>query len=230
MSKKTKNSRKDFKKGVKLQMVNRGGKDNKLSIGRLPIPPRAYTRLHFWSPKTINNAAAIYANVRFIPTYAYDVDPALGSTAMPFFAELGTLYRYYRVTSSKISVHFAQVSADATATNTCVCPVNFDPGANTAASANYFSNPLSKKGILGYSTGNSTCVVSNSMKTDTFAGVKWEGVIDNYCGTTTGSLVPSNNWYWFVGTYTSPAMTNGCIAFIDLSVDICFFEETSPST
>jgi hypothetical protein len=216
-------------KAVVLTTVSRGGRDNKLSIGRLPVPPRAYTKLHFWAVKALSNAAANFANVRMTPTLAYDIDPSLGSTAMPFFSELGAIYRYYRCLGSQITVNFVN-QGDVTACQGIVCPVNSDPGANSLSFVNYFSNPLSKKSSFGALSGMSVAKVSGSAKTDMFAGAKWTGAFDAYCGFTTGSPNPTNNWYWYIGFYCQPAMTNGVWAFIDLAVDLCFFEEQLPST
>jgi hypothetical protein len=201
-----------------------------LSIGRLPIPPRAYTKLHWWSQKSLVNGAAVFANYRLEPTYAYDIDPVLGSTAMPFFSEMATLYRFYRVIESRITVRFAN-QADAIVFNACVCPTNSDPGANTASYSTYQSNPLARKGIIGTYNGDSTCTVTNSARTDMFAGAKWEGVADAYCARTDGTGgAPTNNWFWYVGVAAEPAMVGGVWSFVDLDLDICFFEETSPSS
>jgi len=215
------------KQGKKKKGKRRdNGSHAALMRGALPLPARLYVRTRFNTTIQLNNTGIAYASRRYVPTYCYDVDPTVGSTAMPFFTEVMTLYRYYRTIKSKITCHFG--NADGTNTTIYICPVNFDPTANTANYQNYLSNPNSKSAILGLSTGSDTKTLTHSATTDGFAGSKWLGDQDFFSGT--GTTSPANNWYWQVGLYNPVNLTNGVVINITIDITFCAFEESSPST
>jgi len=180
--------------------------------------------------KSIDNAAAGYANAVFQPTYAYDLDYAAGNTSMPGFTEMAALYSLYRVRGFKWSVQF--VNADsATVADCCVQPLNLNPGINTANYVRYFSQRRGKQVLVGGSAGNNISrPIRGEASIEDFAGVKWTGQIDAYTGPTSGANAPSNIIYLFVGIWTSAAMTNGCLANVHLELDIDFFEVLAPPT
>ncbi len=199
-----------------------------LKTGRLPLPPRVTIWTRFQKDIDMSNAGVAFANVRFQPTYCYDVDPLGASTAMPFFTEMAGLYRFYRCVSSRITVHFA--NADSAPATVYVCPVNFDPGANTSSFQNYLSNPNCREAIIGATSGNSKATLRARATTDGFSGSRWLGLSDSYSATSAGTTTPNNNWFWIVGAHNINLFTNGVFASIVMDVEITFFEETSPST
>ncbi len=204
----------------------------KFGNNRLPLPPRTTCDFTYNVALNVNNVGAVFANVRYQPTYAYDIDPTLGSTAMPFFTEMGTLYRYYRVLSSRIVVHFS--NKENFSTIVYLCAVNFDPTANTSTYQNYLSNPVSRHHVVGPATGNGIGTLQSSQTTNGFSGSKWLGDADPYSARTNGTGgAPANNWYWLVGcrsdgnTFTA---NNGVFCDITIHIRLCFFEEESPAT
>jgi hypothetical protein len=110
-----------------------------------------------------------------------------------------------------------------------VVPVNFDPTANVNPNAAYYSSLLARKRNLGPLTGNGTGTVICQCTTESIGGVKWLGVIDAYCGTTSGSIAPTNNWYFFVGAFGTSNQVSGCSVAISLDVTIDFFEVGTPA-
>jgi len=194
----------------------------------MPIPPRITTWLRFQKDIDMNNAGVAFANVRFEPTFCYDVDPVVGSTAMPGFAEYAGLYRFYRCIFSRLTVHFS--SADANPITVYICPMNFDPTANSVNYQNYLSNPNSKIGILGLAQGNGKVSLHHHAGTDKFAGSRWVGDSDSYCALSAGAAAPANNWFWVVGGHNLSNFTNGVFCSIVLDIEICFFEQTTPAS
>jgi len=179
---------------------------------------------------TILSATLAAANIRFTPTFAYDVDPTLGSTAMAGFAEYAALYRYYRVQGSKIVCHFANKDT----VQNCVVyvtPVNSDPGANYAVSVaqQYLANPNTKVGIIGPSLGRNTTVITHKTSTAAYGGSWNHNVQDNYCAPTVGGA-PSNNWYWDIGILGTTVVSTGVVTLSTISIDIEFFELQNPAT
>jgi len=177
----------------------------------------------------MNNGTLNYANIRFVPTFAYDVDPTLGSSAVPGFTELAGLYRFYRVKQFKCRVHFSN-SDTATSAVCYVCPVNADPTPNTTSYQSFLSNRRSVMKIIGPSAGNG--IVENlitDVSVDDFGGVRWTGQIDAYSASTSGTAPPNNVWV-IVGAETTAAMTNGIAVCFRMEIEIEFFELTSPAT
>jgi hypothetical protein len=192
----------------------------------MPLPSRMRCNLRLEATQALNRGgAASNANVRFIPTFCYDVDPTLGSTSMPFFTEMVGLYRYYRCISSSCKASF--VNLEAFPAFCCVCPVNFDPAANTSSFENYFSSRVSQTKPVGALTGNGIVSIGNSATTDSFAGSKWTYTQDAYCAS--GSSSPANNWYWFVGVYAASNFSNGVNVYCIVDIEVEFFELSSPS-
>jgi len=199
----------------------------RLRGGMLLLPPRILVETRFEKQIDMNNLGATFANIRLEPTFAYDVDPVVGSTAMPYFTEWGGIYRFYRVIYSKLHVEFA--SADSNPVTCAICPVNFDPTANTVNYQNYFSNPNSKEVSLGLAQGQGAKALTMSRTTDHFAGSKWTGTSDSYSALSAGASPPSNNWYWFIGARNLSNFVNGVFVAAVMDVHIVFFEQTSPS-
>jgi len=191
------------------------------------MPPRMRTTLCFSANTAINNVGASTANIRYTPTFVYDIDPTLGSTSAPGFTELVGLYRFYRTDSAKVEVNFA--NNDAFPSAVAICPSNTDPGATGAAATvrSYFSNPLSRHRICGPLTGANTCFVRASASTAQFGGVAWTGQIDSYSAT--GSTAPSNNWYFFIGLETNGTLVNGIFVDVKITIVVDFFEYANPS-
>jgi hypothetical protein len=202
-------------------------------VGRLPIPPRMTTTLTYSSIVNITNVLATAANVRYDPSFCYDVDPILGSTAMPFFSELAGLYRYYRCLSARIVVE--AVNRETFPSVLYVTPVNFDPGANYSAvtAANYLSNPLARSTPLSPITGNSRGTIRNYFRISDFSGSKWTGDVDLYSARADGTGGSPVNTAWFtVGIRSDGGLygaNGGVFCNITIHIEICFFEETSPS-
>jgi hypothetical protein len=192
------------------------------------MPSRFRTVLAFTKFYNMNFATNNFANTRFEPTNAYDVDPTLGSTAVPGFTELAGCYRFYRVKQFRVKCSFS--NNDTTTSAVCyVCPVNTDPGVNTTTYQQLLSNRRSVQKIVGPSTGNG--IVNNittDVSVDDYGGVKWTGQLDAYCASTSSS--PTNNIWVAVGIESSAALTNGMAVNFNLIIEIEFFELNDPAT
>jgi len=177
----------------------------------------------------LSNVGVVYSNARWEPTFAYDIDPTVGSTAMPGFTELGALYTKYRVDS--FVVKCSVVNKETFPVCVYVCPVNFDPGANTANYQNYLSNRDSKKKYLGVSTGNAQHVFHQRVSVASFAGsATATHIADYYSGGTSGTPAPANNLFYMLGSIADAVGVSGVDYTLDIDVTIEFFELASPSS
>jgi len=174
-------------------------------------------------------SAITATNVRFVPTFLYDVDPTVGSTSVPGFTEWGGLYRFYRVNASKITASFA--NGQAFNTVCYICPVNTDPGANHSAALaqTYLSQKRSKKHICGPLTGNGQCTLSSRETTAGFGGSANNLSADNYTALVSGGT-PTNNWYWDVGTVGTGNVTVGVDVEVSIDIEVEFSEVQAPSS
>jgi len=216
------------RRGRKTKKGDRGRNPNLRALvvrGPFAVPGRIRVTLSYSKTVAVTNATFGYANVRFSPTNAYDIDPVLGSTAMPFFTEYMTMYRRYRVDSANIRVGMANL--DLVAYTAYVTADNQDPGANTATPQPLMSNRTSKHGILGLGTGQGTCVIRNRASTAYFAGVRNTQQDDAYSALAGNS--PTNNWWFAVGIFSTGAIANGVHCDIKLDVTVEFYEVATPS-
>jgi len=198
----------------------RGGTRLMVVGGRFAVPPRTRAKLCYSKTVAITNATFGYANVRFSPTNAYDVDPVLGSTAMPFFTEYNSMYRRYRTVSAVITVNFANL--DLVAYTAYVTADNQDPGANTANYAPQMSNRMSRHCVLGLGTGDGNGRLRLRASTSDFGGVRNTLQDDNYSALAGNS--PTNNWWFNVGVLSTGAIANGVHADINIDVIVDFYE------
>jgi len=191
--------------------------------------PRVNTNLRFNIVGTINNAGFLYANNRYRPTNAYDVDPSLGSTSMPGFAELAGIYRRYRVNAATVKISFSNNETFSVGIH--LCPDNSDPGSNTSGFQKFLSNPDCQNLVVGPSTGNSVGRLSSTEYVSSFGGSSTrEKIDDNYSGDTSGTNPPPNNIYWYVGIVSAVNLVSGVYFNIDCDVNLDFYELTTPAT
>lgn len=232
------------KRGGKRNTSKRTGRQGKGSGGKLTgesagttlvipaslgwAPRRLRVTLRYSVFKQLVNAGFQYANVRYTPTYCYDVDPLLGSTAMPGFTEYGAIYRFYRLRKSSIKVDFS--NTEGSAMMCFVTPVNYDPGSNANPQGFMTSSLLCKKFLIGNTNGNGIGSIKHGVSTDVIAGVRDVQVADSYSAPCSGSSSPANNWYWAVGVYSSANMVTGVYIVVDINCEIEFFELANPSS
>jgi len=188
------------------------------------MPPRFETTLRFTKEVVIMNVASGWANARYAWTSCYDVDPILGSTSMPGFSELAAMYRYYRGSSSRIRVDFGNL--DNLSGTVVICPVNFDPTANTTLYQNYLSSRSAHHRPIGALQGNGAVSLSHSTSIAAYGGTRIPA-LDSYAAVVTA--VPVNNIYWLVGAYMNNVMTNGVTINVYIDITLVFFELSSPA-
>lgn len=149
------------------------------------IPPEMDVMLSFQVNKTVTNAAGTTAMVRYTVNGAYDVDPVLGSTNTPGFAEWATLYTYYRVV--KVAYRIEVVNNEAFPVRCYSLFQNTDPG--TVGNLQFPGNPLAKSFLLSAKGGQDRCVLSDAKQTATITGARGVEFEDNYRAAVTANPV-----------------------------------------
>jgi hypothetical protein len=111
---------------------NKGSNKRNVSVGPVQTADSLLVRLRYPIAGTIAAAATVISK-RYTPNGAYDVDPVLGSTATPGFAEYAALYSYYRVSHYNLNITFTNLDNLSVALYTV--NTNTDPG---TAGTNYY--------------------------------------------------------------------------------------------
>lgn len=171
--------------------MQRGGhfplmKSVSTTSGQRPvIPPEMDVMLSFQVNKTITNAAGTTAMVRYTVNGAYDVDPVLGSTSTPGFAEWATLYTYYRVVKSGYKIEICNNEAFPVRVYSLF--QNTDPG--TVGNLQFPGNPLAKSFLLSAKGGQDRTVLRDTQQTAVITGARGVEFEDNYRAAVTANPV-----------------------------------------
>lgn len=200
-----------------------------LPQNRTIIPDSFITNLKFVdsSHTTLNQTGLSYATIRFRASSSYDIDPVLGSTAMPGFNELAGLYGKYRVIKCGIKVHFSNL--DKFPINVYIWPSNFDLGANYVFLASAIASPFAKHSVISAKAGNDSKILSHSLKTSDIFGTDEVLYDDDYSAQITTN--PNNNWYWNVGIWSPvAALEAGVMTCIEIDQQVQFTERFSLTT
>lgn len=200
------------------------------ALTRLPksvtniVPDRMYTRLRFigYGNLSITTITTV-ASARYRPSSAFDVDPLLGSTSTPGFAELAAFYSNYRTTSSRCRIVANNASAQQGALIT-LTPLNVDPGVSPSVAVinSWIEQPYAKSKICG-TAGSPAVTIVSEMSTEKIFGSKMVYLDDNFQSLVTTS--PVNNWYWAISATTpiGPSSTQTVNVLIDIELGVEFF-------
>jgi hypothetical protein len=187
---------------------------------RVGMPQEYRTTLKYHTYGTVTNAAGFVASIKF-STNAYDVDPTLGSTAMPYFLELSAIYQRFR--TLRIGYKFIVQNAEA-------FPVSILTGFSQASVASgslgitYAGNPHFKVTGLAPATGNSCRTITGSTTVCDIVGTQQPLFDDLYTGSTTSSTLATASYVWaYCGINSTNALTAlGMIVTTEIILDVVF--------
>jgi len=183
-------------------------------------PARKLQRLKFPTTKVLSTGTNV-SSVRFTANGAYDVDPTLGSTSTPGFAEWAAFYGFYRVKGVGIEVGFV-TQETLKACQAYIYFSNTDPG--TSANFSVTANPLSKVGVMGVSAGKSTCKLRQYKKVSQILGSNTTFTDDNYRALT--NAVPADLVWIACGAQTLDGtnFTGSVVMQILITMDVEFYD------
>jgi len=187
-----------------------------------PVMPQEFdTRLKYLVQDVVTNIGGVAASVKF-RTEAYDVDPALASTAMPGFAEFAAFYARYRTLAMRYKFSAANQEAFSL---TVIHGFSNSSIASGSLSIGFAGNPLMSSSILGPATGMNTKVFSRKASVVAIAGTQQPLVDDLYTGSTTSAtLATAGTVYCNFGILSSAALTAlGCLVTVEVELTIRFY-------
>lgn len=183
------------------------------------IPSEHDAVLAFQVYKLVTNAAAVTCQTRFQINGAYDVDPVLGSTNTPGFAEWASLYTYYRVVAASYDLEI--VNNEAFPVRAYSVFTNTDPG--TVGNNQYPGNPLAKSHLLSAKGGLDRAHLKMYRQISQITGARGVETEDNYRAAVTA--VPLDlAWLGIGGVSLSPAfLPNGISVSGNIKMYIRFY-------
>jgi hypothetical protein len=183
------------------------------------MPDKFRTRLQYWKAISFNNA--LPTPQYFIPSNAFDVDPALASTALPGFSEFASFYSHYRVLGAKITLEMSTTSTVAPVMLTCIATNRIQTAVSITDFVHWRSNPHGFSRTLA-PTGGPMMTVSRYFSTEAVYGSKEVLYESEFASAVTTG--PVNNWYVYVVNYQFPSTGSNTYVNITIEPDIEFFE------
>jgi len=185
------------------------------------MPPQFDTVLSYHVQDVITNVAGTAASIRFT-TNAYDVDPALGSTAMPGFTEFAGFYARFRTLD--MSYKFSCANQEAFSL-TIIHGFSNSSIASGSVNINYAGNPLMGSTIVGPLTGDNTKVLRGKKTVVQITGTQQPLFDDIYTGSTSSSTLASGGTKHCYCAILAPAalMAAGMLVTVEIKMLIRFY-------
>jgi len=188
-------------------------------LSSVGIQPQLDVTLSFQVFGTTLNAAGSVAMRRFRPNALYDVDPILGSTTVPNFVEISSLYIYNRVIA--VNYDISVCNNETFPLNAYIIFSNSDPG--TLGHIQLQGNRLCRQKMISAKGGMDRCTLKGGSTVSNIVGTNIESE-DNYRGTS--SAVPVDNIWLGIGAY-SPSLAflpNGITMSGTIKMRVRFFD------
>lgn len=185
------------------------------------VPDEFDTHLKYNTFEVCTNVGGLAASLRF-RTEAYDVDPSLGSTAMPGFTEFAAFYARFRPLA--LSYKFSVANQEA-------FPLSVLHGYTTTSIASgslnstYAGNPLFGTSILGAAGGMSVAKFQRTASVTKIVGTQQPLFDDLYTGSTTSAtLATAGTVYCNFGVVAPQVMTAlGCVVTVQITLALRFY-------
>lgn len=221
LQQKRKQSKRNNGRGYHANALTSPRNDAVLTIPRsvgFVVPDRLRTSLRFWKAPVLNLSVSNLQVIRFAPSAAYDIDPLVGGTLPPGYAQLAALYGSYRVRSARCTVEAINTSPN-TMLQITLLPTNLDPG--SSPSSTYVTSTREQPYAISKAlppTGAPTTKLQSSMSTEKIFGTPMVRYDDNFAALT--NAVPNNNWYWVISIYSAAVQPASEPVFVNVAIDI----------
>lgn len=180
------------------------------------MPAQYDTKLKYMTNLVITNVGAFLASSRYT-TNAYDVDPAVASTAMPGFTEFAGFYARFRTLAMKYRF---------CANNNELFPVSIIHGFSNSAIASgavaltYAGNPLMQSQILGPLTGQGRGIYSKKATVVQIAGTAQPLYDDIYTGSTSSSTLATAGTKHCYFAIVSPVLLTAAGVYVTVEIEL----------
>jgi hypothetical protein len=183
---------------------------------RTIMPQEFDTTLKYIVSYTVSNVGNPLASLR-LTSNAFDVDPALGSTAMAGFTEFAGFYARFRTIGMKYRFN---------CNNNELFPVSVIHGfSNTVIASgslgmNYGENPLFRTDILGPLTGQGRSKYQRSESIVNIAGTAIALYDDSFTGSTSSNTLPvAGTCHSYIG-FAAPSVFTAAGVLVQVQMDL----------
>lgn len=186
----------------------------------LGFPDQLRTDLRYIIPLSQLTGGGTTNSFKFTSN-AYDVDSALGSTAMAGFSELAAVYSRFRTLGVKY--HFQIENQEAFPVQTIYGGMTTSLG-STAVGANYAGNKYMHTNVLSAINGSrSTSTYTGSVRMNYLFGSNQALYDDLFTGSTTSNTLSSSaTGYFYIGTVAATTPVNGQFVGGWIELDVLF--------
>lgn len=179
------------------------------------------TTLKFITIGTMNTIASTASSYR-LTTNAFDIDPALGGTAMPGFTEYAAFYSRFRTLRATYKVEFMNREAF-----NVLCYAGFSNSAAAVVGHTTAGQALWKTGTMGPLTGSNKATLFDSRTIVEIAGTQQPLYDDVFTGSTTATGITGSGLKHMYFVIESPnavfTATGGADYKIIISLTIQFY-------
>lgn len=185
------------------------------------MPPEYDTNLQYHTQLVVTNIGAFLASTRY-RTDAYDVDPAVGSTAMPGFTEFAGFYARYRTLAMKYKFSVANQEAFPL---TVIHGFSNSAIASGSVSLTYAGNPLMSTAILGPSTGQGRGIYQRKATVVQISGTAQALYDDIFTGATNSqSMATTGQKHCYFAIASNAALTAlGVLVTVEVTLTLRFY-------
>jgi len=185
------------------------------------MPDEFDTKLKYIVQDVVTNVGGNVASIRF-RSEAYDVDPALASTAMPGFAEFALFYARFRTLGLRYKFSAANQEAFSLSVIHGFSNSSIASGSLTIVFA---GNPLMHTKILGPATGQNVGVFQQSASVVKISGTGQPLYDDLFTGSTTSAtLATAGTVYCNFGIISNAALTAlGVLVTVEVELSLRFY-------
>jgi hypothetical protein len=172
----------------------------------------------------LNNPGGTAASKFWDVNCAYDVDPALGSTATAGFAEWGFLYRYYRVLKFQVFLEISTI--DGNPMSLVMGIFNLTPPGSTVQYDQYLGNPWFRRKLISPTSSGRPVASFRTPVIDCANLVGDRNIFSDPNFASTTISVPSNKLFWgfSITPATGATLANGVTYSISIRMATRFSE------
>lgn len=187
---------------------------------QIAFPDSLRTNLKYIIPLTQVTGGGTTNSLKYTSN-AYDVDAALGSTAMAYFAELSPIYSRFRTLA--LSYRFVCTNQEAFP-NAMIHGFMTNSLSSTGLGQNYASGPYVHTDVLSAVNGShSTRVYTGRIEVAKLFGTTQALVDDLFTGSTTSSTLSSSaTAYLYMGSVSAAVPVNGWFITGHVELDVLF--------
>lgn len=201
--------KKTFKKGAKAPVKKAKQSGYKTEICKtLGFPASRLCPLRYVIPQQQLTGGGVLNNLRFTSNH-YDVDSALGSTAMAYYSELAAVYALGRTISMEYVIDI--INDEAALDNQVIHGFSNVLFSSTALGMNYAENSHFKTTSISWKGMGVMKKLHGKVTIEDLFGTKQALYDDLFTGSTTASTLSSSaTGYLYVGTQSTGTPVVGC--------------------